>query len=77
MADFSAQLGHVIAVTLLTELAKATEILTDLRCCNIHFSAKGAGGDAHHTLVMQVIQITVVAGETVDDCIRDFLFFHT
>ena len=33
-------------------------------------------GNADNTFVVQIVQITVVAGETVDYSVGDFLLFH-
>ena len=76
MADLRAKLCHIITVALLSELAKAAEILADLRGGDVHLIAQRVGGDADNALVVQVIQIAVVPGETVDHSIGDFLLFH-
>ena len=76
MADFRAQLGHIIAVALLAEFAEATQILPDLGCGDPHLAAQRIGRDPDNTLVVQVVQIAVIAGKTVDDSVRYFLFFH-
>ena len=76
VADFRAQLRHVIAVALLTEFTEAAEILPDLRGGDVHFLPQRIGGNAYHALVMQLVQIAVIAGQTMDHRIRDLLFFH-
>ena len=74
MADLCAKLRHIIAVSLLPELAEATQILPDLRGGHAHTLAER--GDAHHALVVQIVQIAVVTGKAVDHSVRDFLLFH-
>ena len=76
MADLGAQLRHVVAVALLAELAEAAQILPYLRGGDVHLRPQGVRADAYHTLVIQVIQVAVVAGQPVDHSIGDFLFFH-
>ena len=76
VADLGPQLRHVVAVPLLTELAEAAEILADLGGGDVHLIPQGAGGDAHHAFVVQVIQIPVIPWQPVDDRVRNFLFFH-
>ena len=76
VADLGPQLRHVVAIPLLAELAKAAEILADLGGGDVHLVPQGAGRDAHHALVVQVIQIPVIPGQPVDDCVRNFLLFH-
>ena len=76
MADLCAKLRHIIAVSLLPELAEAAQILPDLRSGDVHLIAQRVGGDAHHALVVQIVQIAVVTGKAVDHSVRDFLFFH-
>ena len=76
VADLGAQLGHVVAVALLAELAEAAQVLTDLRGGDVHFCAKGVGADTHDALVIQVIQIAVISGEAVYHRIGNFLLLH-
>ena len=76
MADLGAQLRHVVAVALLTESAEAVEILTDLGGRDVHLRAQRIGGDADDALVVEVVQIAVVAGESVDHGVGDLLLFH-
>ena len=76
MADLGAQLRHVVAVALLAEFAEAAEILTDLGGRDVHLRAQRIGGDADDALVVEVIQIAVVAGEPVDHGVGDLLLFH-
>ena len=76
MADLGPQLFHIIAVALLTEFTKATEILTDLRGRDIHLKAQGVGGNADHALGTQIIQMTVIPRQTPDDSIGNVLLFH-
>ena len=76
VADLGPQLRHVVAIPLLAELAEAAEILADLGGGDVHLVPQGAGRDAHHALVVQVIQIPVIPGQPVDDCVRNFLLFH-
>ena len=76
VADLGTQLRHVVAVALLAEFAEAAEILTDLGGRDVHFRTQRVGGDADDALVIQVVQIAVVAGETVDHGVGDLLLFH-
>ena len=76
VANLGPQLRHVVAIPLLAELAEAAEILADLGGGDVHLVPQGAGRDAHHALVVQVIQIPVIPGQPVDDCVRNFLLFH-
>ena len=76
MPDLCAQLGHVVAVALLTKLTKAAQILPDLGGGDGHTKTQRIGGDALYTLVVEVIQIAIVAGEAVDHRIGNFLSFH-
>ena len=76
VTDLGPQLGYVVAVPLLAELTEAAEILPDLGGGDVHLAPQRAGGDAHHALVIQVIQIPVVPGQPMDDGIRNLLLFH-
>ena len=76
VADFGAQFGDVIAVSLLAELTEAAQILPDLGGGDIHLAAEQTGRNAHDALVVEVVEIAVVARQTVDDSIRNFLLFH-
>ena len=76
MADLTAQLGDVVAISLLTELAETAQILPDLGGGDVHFRTQRVGGDTHYTTVIEIVQIAIVAGQTVDYCIGNFLFFH-
>lgn len=77
VADLGAQLRHVVTVALLTEFAEAAEILADLGGGDVHLCAQRVGGDADNTLVIQVVQIAVIAGKPVDHRVGDLLFLHT
>ena len=61
---------------LLAELTKAAQVLSDLGCGDVHAAAQRVGRNTDDALVMQVIQIAVIAGETVNHSIRDLLLFH-
>ena len=76
MADLRAQLVHVIAVALLSELAEAAEVLADLGGGDAHFLSQRTGGDTHAALQVQIIQIAVIPGQTPDDGVRHILLFH-
>ena len=76
VTDLGAQLQNVVAVALLAEFTEAAEILPDLRGGDVHFLPQRIGGNAYHALVMQLVQIAVIAGQTMDHRIRDLLFFH-
>ena len=73
---FGPQFFYIVAVALLAELTETAEILADLRGGDVHFLPQRIGGNAYHALVMQLVQIAVVAGQTMDHRIRDLLFFH-
>ena len=77
VADLGAQLRHVVTVALLAEFAEAAEILADLGGGDVHLCAQRVGGDADNTLVIQVVQIAVIAGKPVDHRVGDLLFLHT
>ena len=77
VADLGAQLRHVVTVALLAEFAEAAEILADLGGGDVQLCAQRVGGDADNTLVIQVVQIAVVAGKPVDHRVGDLLFLHT
>ena len=74
--DLGPEFRHVVAVTLLAEFTKAAQVLSDLGCGDVHAAAQRVGRNTNNTLVVQVIQIAVIAGETVDDCVGDFLLLH-
>ena len=74
--DLGAQLRHVVAVALLAKFAEAAQVLPDLRGSDVHLGAQRIGADAHHTFVVQVVQIPVVAGKAVDHRIGNLLLFH-
>ena len=76
MAYLGAQLGYVVAVTLLPELAETAQVLTDLRGGNVHLCAERIGTDAHDALVIQVIQVAVISGKAVYHRVGDLLLFH-
>ena len=76
MADFRAKLLHIVAVTLLTELAKAAEVLPDLRGGDIHLLAQRVGRDPYHAAGAKVRQLAVITGEAPDDSIGDILLFQ-
>ena len=76
LTDLTLEVFYIITVTLLTELTEATEILTDLRGGEAHFTAEQIGGDADGFLLLQIVQITIVAGQSADNGIRNVLFLH-
>ena len=76
VADFGAQLGDVIAVSLLAELTEAAQILPDLGGRDVHFAAQRIGGYADDAFVIEVIQIAIIPGQTMNDRIGNPLFFH-
>ena len=51
VTDLGAQLRHIVAIALLTELTEAAQILTDLRGGNIHLITQRVGGDTDNTLI--------------------------
>jgi len=51
-------------------------ILADLGGGDVHFAAQGVGGNAYDSLVIQIVQITIVAGKTVDNGVRYLLLSH-
>ena len=76
VTDLTAQFGNIIAVALLTEFTEAAQVLTDLRGGDPHLRAERIGGDANRAAIVKVIQIAVIAGQTVDDRIGNLLLFH-
>ena len=76
MPDLRAKLGYIVAVSLLAELTEAAQILADLRGGDVHFAAQRIGGNTHDAFIIQVVQIAVIAGKTMNDGIRYFLLFH-
>ena len=76
MADLRTKLFHIVAVALLTELAEAAEILSDLGSSDIHFLSQGVGRDPHHAPGTEVRQLSVVTGEAPDDGVGDILLFQ-
>ena len=76
VTDLSPQLDDVVAITLLSELTKAAQILSDLRGGDAHAFAKGTRRDTHYAVGVQFVQIMVVTGETSNDCVGNVLFFH-
>ena len=65
-ADLRAKFADVVAVSLLAELTEAAEILTDLRGGDAHSGAQRVGGDAHDTLVVEIVKIAIISGQTTD-----------
>ena len=57
---------HIVAIPLLSELAKAGEILTDLGGGEMHGLAQSTGGDAHHPRLLQLRQLPVIPGQAAD-----------
>jgi len=51
VTDLGAQLRHIVAIALLTELTETAQILTDLRGGNIHLITQRVGGDTDNTLI--------------------------
>ena len=76
MSDLSAQLLHIITITLLSKFAEAAEILADLGSGNVHLLAQRVGGDSHHTTVAQVGQLTVISGKTPNNSVRNIFLFQ-
>ena len=76
MANFRAEFGNIVAIPLLAEFTEAAQILADLGGGDVHFAAQGVGGNAYDSLVIQIVQITIVAGKTVDNGVRYLLLSH-
>ena len=76
LADLPLEVFDIITVALLTELTKAAEILTDLRGGKAHFAAEQVGGNTDGFLLLQIVEITIVAGKSADNGIRNVLFLH-
>ena len=76
VADLRTQLGHIVAVALLAELTKAAQVLPDLGGGDVHLGAQRVGADTHHAFVVQIVQIPIVPGKTMNDSIGDFLLLH-
>src|SRR5699024_1577137 len=73
--DFIAQLLYNIAVSLLPETAETVQILTDLGGSEAHFFRKFLGRNPVNTCFFQVVQKTVVAGETAYHRLGDVIAF--
>ena len=73
--DLAAQLGHVVAVALLPEAAKAIQVLADLGGGKAHLLRELLGGDAGHALVLQLREEPVVPGQPADDRHGNGIFF--
>ena len=76
MADLSLQFFHIITVTLLSELAKAAEVLADLGGGDAHLLPQGMGGDPHDAAAAQFIQMAVISWKTPDNGVGDVFLFQ-
>ena len=76
LGDLAAQRHNVVAIALLAELAKAAEILTDLRGGQAHLAAQLAGRDALDPGSIQIVKLPEIAGHSSDDIVRYFDTFH-
>ena len=63
-------------IALLAELTEAAQVLTDLGSGDVHSVTQRVGRDTHHALIVQIVQITIVAGQAVNNGIGNFLLFH-
>lgn len=69
LGDLAAQRHNVVAVALLAELAKAAEILTDLRGVRPILAAQLAGRDALDPGGVEVVKLPEIAGHSSDDIV--------
>jgi hypothetical protein len=67
MADLRAQFFNVVPISLLSELSKAAEVLSDLGGGDIHFLPQRVGGDPNDTPAAKIRQLAVIAGQPPND----------
>ena len=72
MADLGPQLFHIIAVALLTELAEAAEVLTDLRRCEAELAAQLAGRYAAYACVRKLIELSEITRKAANNVVGYF-----
>ena len=63
LADSLLQIGHMIAVALLTKAAEAVDILPNLRSRQVHALAQFLGRNAHNACLFKLAQMTIIHGK--------------
>ena len=69
LGDLATQCHDVVAITLLAELTKTAEILTDLRGGQTHLTAQLAGRDTLDPGSVQIVKLPEIAGHSSDDIV--------
>lgn len=76
MADLCAQFLDVVPIALLAKFAKTAKILPDLRSGDIHFLSERVGGDPHHAVAVQAVQLTEISRKTPNNRVGNVFFLH-
>ena len=77
VGDLLMERRYIITVSLLTESAKAVQILPDLRRGELHELRKFTGRDAGHIFFQKITQKPVISGETsYHRAGNPFIFWH-
>ena len=76
-ADFRVKLLHIVAVTLLSELPEAAQVLANLGGGDVHLLPQRMGGDAHHAFGAEFGQLPVVTGQPPDNGVGDIFFLQS